>query len=236
MTEIILLDDNKDFGHWSESAEKYQAKTFPWRKYLNKIKGKKLNYDHKVKEYGHMLAETHHHAYGQPWALGKLQFLALKEFGLQPEHSFLDVGCGSMRTGIWVIKYLDKGNYFGTESDYNSLKLGAEYEIPLNDLEEKEPSLILDSNFRLEKIGRQFDFICAFSVLVHLTEDLNRLALQKISQVLKPGGKLVLAGRVTASEEDLENKYHLFLKESIRKPGIFGGSSQLFTIFEKRVN
>ena len=43
------------------------------------------------------------------------QIKFLKEMGLMPEDYLLDLGCGTLRGGIPIIRYLEKGHYYGIE-------------------------------------------------------------------------------------------------------------------------
>ena len=53
------------------------------------------------------ITERHHNAYGIPWAVGREQFDYLVSRGLESRHRLADLGCGTLRTGIWIIRYLD---------------------------------------------------------------------------------------------------------------------------------
>ncbi|KAF0817854.1 hypothetical protein KIS4809_3372 [Bacillus sp. ZZV12-4809] len=46
--------------------------------------------------------------------IGELQLKFMKEQGLQP-NEMLKIGCGSLRGGIFFIKYLNKGKYTGLD-------------------------------------------------------------------------------------------------------------------------
>lgn len=59
----------------------------------------------------------------------------IKSRGLKPTDKFLDFGCGALRNGIWLIKYLDAGNYYGIEHDKLMFEAGRDYELPLNGLQ-----------------------------------------------------------------------------------------------------
>ena len=53
---------------------------------------------------------------------GQAQFDYLKSKGLEPQHTFLDIGCGPLRGGIHFIRYLDAGNYYGVEKNAEVLE------------------------------------------------------------------------------------------------------------------
>jgi hypothetical protein len=60
--------------------------------------------------------ELHHKSYGRPWCLGRDHFNYLISRGLKPSETFLDLGCGALRTVIFVIPYLDAGRYYSVEA------------------------------------------------------------------------------------------------------------------------
>ena len=59
----------------------------------------------------------------------------IKGRGLQPKEKFLDFGSGALRNGIWLIKYLDTGNYYGIEHNTSMFEAGRDYELVLNGLQ-----------------------------------------------------------------------------------------------------
>ena len=58
--------------------------------------------------------------------LTRCRFDALVKYGLKPHHKILELGCGSLRSAVWTIAYLDAGNYFCIESNAESLRAGLE--------------------------------------------------------------------------------------------------------------
>jgi SAM-dependent methyltransferase len=157
------------------------------------------------------LSESHHHAYGRPWSLGRDQFDCLIDRGLKPDHRLLDLGCGSLRTGIWLIPFLDEGSYFGIDSHLESLMAATEYEIPLHRLADKRPRLLHDTNFEIGHFGVEFDWIVAFSVLNHLDASQLEMACCEVSESLAPGGRLILTNRLPMREEEMERRFGLRL-------------------------
>src|SRR5436309_1445834 len=74
---------------------------------------------------------AHRDAVGGMWdEIGRLQFEFIRGRGLQQGHKLLDVGCGSLRGGVHFARYLDAGNYYGTDLNPSYLKAGLEVEIP----------------------------------------------------------------------------------------------------------
>src|SRR4051812_34947169 len=59
---------------------------------------------------------------GGRWdAMGELQKNFLLAQGLQPDHDFLDVGCGALRAGIQLMPHLEPGRYCGMDASADIL-------------------------------------------------------------------------------------------------------------------
>jgi SAM-dependent methyltransferase len=104
---------------------------------------------------------------------GAFQLYLLKRMGLQPFHTILDVGCGPIRGGKHLIRYLNKGNYCGT--DFNQDLIRAAHDIVGRDpaLEQKDPSLLHVDKFEFSRIRSYFDYVLVFSVLAQCPEQRN---------------------------------------------------------------
>ncbi len=138
------------------------------------------------------LKEAHHRQYGRPWGMGRYLFDFVREAGLRPEHKLLDFGCGALRLGIWVIPYLDAGNYFGVDSHLVSLEAAATYEIPLHRFEDKRPRLLWNEDFALTHFETTFDYVVDGSSSSRVKEpERLRRAFAGFAEVLEPGGRLL---------------------------------------------
>lgn len=141
-----------------------------------------------------LVEEVHHRAYGQPWIAGRFRFEFLVGQGLRPEHSVLDIGCGSGRIGIWLIRYLERGRYCGIDSHLRSLVAFSAYEIRFHHLAAKAPRLLLDADFRYESFGERFDAALDVAVAALLPEDQVRASFARLATVLAPGGRVFVKG------------------------------------------
>jgi SAM-dependent methyltransferase len=119
-------------------------------------------------------------------AVGNLEFMLLKHLGLKPEHTIIDVGCGSGRLAYQLRDYL-QGNYVGIDVvpelfQYAQRKCGRDdwrfYAAPGTIIPEPDASA---------------DFITFFSVFTHLQFEETYRYIQDAARVLKPGGKLVFS-------------------------------------------
>ncbi len=111
----------------------------------------------------------------------------LKQAGLRPEHHLMDIGCGTLRGGIPLIKYLDAGRYCGLESRANVLE-EAQLELRDSGLENKNPALVHSPKLAELNLGKTFDFVWAFSVLIHLNDEILHDCLHLVQKHLATNG------------------------------------------------
>lgn len=118
----------------------------------------------------------------------EFQIHFLESAGLKPCHDLLDLGCGTLRGGIPVIDYLEEGRYCGV--DVRESALGeAQKELRLHGLEHKCPLLVhVPEDLSRVDLGRKFDFIWAFSVFIHMRDEILLGALAFVSRHLKESG------------------------------------------------
>lgn len=100
---------------------------------------------------------------------GRLQIETLRQFGLKPHHRVLDIGCGWLRGGQYLIRYLDAGNYVGLDKDKGWLDKARGLLLADHELRAKEPTIRETATFRLYP-HESFEFAWAFSVFTHLDE------------------------------------------------------------------
>lgn len=136
-------------------------------------------------------AGKHRGHVGGAWdQIGKLQFDFLVARGLQPQHRFLDVGCGAMRGGIHFASFVDPGNYYGIDVNDRLLEAALRVEIPAAGLADRVPAANLRETARFEAdFGVTFDYAIAVSVFTHLPLNYIRLCLYEVAKVMSPGGR-----------------------------------------------
>lgn len=102
---------------------------------------------------------------------------------IKPNHKVLDLGCGVLRIGLPLIKYLESNNYYGFDiSEYRISE--AKKEVNCNNLSIKYPTLT--SNW--SEINIKFDFIWCYQVFIHLSDERLNDLLNKIANSLKDDG------------------------------------------------
>ena len=117
----------------------------------------------------------------------RFQIEFLRKFGLQPRHFLVDIGCGVLRGGVPIIDYLEQGHYFGIEARPNVLDEGRK-ELRESKLEHKQPQLTVAEHLSNVSLGRKFDYIWAFSVLIHLQDDILEEVIGFVARHLEDNG------------------------------------------------
>lgn len=143
------------------------------------------------------------HALVGPARLWKMkrdfQIRFLRDVGLKPEHYVLDIGCGTLRGGVPVIQYLENYHYFGVEVRESTLAEGRK-ELREAGLEGKSPTLLLSPDISQLTLDRTFDYIWAFSVLIHMGDEILGDTLAFVRRYLSEEG--VFYANVTIGDEN----------------------------------
>ncbi|MBI2716395.1 MAG: class I SAM-dependent methyltransferase [Rhizobiales bacterium] len=156
------------------------------------------------------MAGKHRAVVGGDWEeLGQFQVDFLVAQGLKQHHTLLDIGCGSLRGGVKLIKYLDAENYFGTDLNGSLLSVGYDIELAKAGLTAKLPRshLIVDGDFDYTWCARPFDFVLAQSVFTHLPLGFVRICLERLCGVVKPDGRLFMTIHEIPADHPADRSY-----------------------------
>jgi SAM-dependent methyltransferase len=131
----------------------------------------------------------HRGAVGGMWDRhGQIQLEYLRSEGLEPQHQFLDVGCGALRGGVHFVRYLEPGHYCGLDLNPHWLAAGR-VELDRAGLSDRGALLHQTNRFDATTFEREFDYAFAQSVFTHVPLNSILLCLHQVEKVLKPGGR-----------------------------------------------
>ncbi|MAE67401.1 MAG: hypothetical protein CMJ18_24335 [Phycisphaeraceae bacterium] len=102
--------------------------------------------------------------------MGRSQLITLLHAGLYPHSKVLDIGCGCLRGGYWLIHFLDPGCYFGIEPNREMLEAGRDGLLEEGLLEAKQPRFDHHDDFGFSRFGVKFDFVIARSIWSHASK------------------------------------------------------------------
>lgn len=122
------------------------------------------------------------------WQKQKFQFDFLKGKGLSPDHYFIDIGCGVLRGGVPIIKFLNKDRYLGLDINAEAIEIAKKKLIKYDITGKRSILNYVDRPLSELSLPFKADRIWAFSVLIHMTDEHVRDCLKFVSQNLKMDG------------------------------------------------
>jgi len=122
------------------------------------------------------------------YGIGMLQYHFLISQGIKPSSRFLDLGCGALRLGQYLIPFLEAGNYYGLDAEPNLIRAGLSVEIPSDIVDMKSPVFTVNHTFDFSFID-YFEYSIAQSLFTHLTlQDIER-CFEKLKAVARTDSK-----------------------------------------------
>lgn len=122
--------------------------------------------------------------------VGRLQLRFLRGRGLRRDHRLLDIGCGALRGGVHLIRYLDAERYTGVDKEPELLRIGAEQELGPALMQAKRPTLIALADFEFDRLPTRPGIAWAHSIFTHLPMEHIRRCLANLRPVLPRAGVL----------------------------------------------
>jgi len=114
----------------------------------------------------------------------------LKHRGLKPDHDFLEYGCGILRVGLHLMKYMEDGRYVAADISDNRVQKGVGI-LKENGIDPSRYRAVVLTNEEAKELGDQrFDFIIAHDVFPHMPTNECTVCLKTLSRHLKPEGQL----------------------------------------------
>lgn len=137
---------------------------------------------------------------GQFQTMRDWQFNLLRDVGIEPTDTLLDLGCGVLRGGIPFIEFLQSGNYYGMDLSITAL-LDAHRRVHSLGLGPKSPTLIQNDDLSFDEVsGLNADYLLSQSVWSHLPPSRVRMCLSNMKFALNDGATVI----VTYNELDAD--------------------------------
>ena len=130
----------------------------------------------------------------------EFQIKFLKDMRLMSEDYLLDIGCGTLVGGIPIIRYLEKGHYYGIEKRLDVLE-EARKELLASKLTHKTP-VLLSEDFSSLNLEREFNFVWASSVLIHFKDEILEDCFAFVSNHLSKQGKFYANVNIGNKKDD----------------------------------
>jgi SAM-dependent methyltransferase len=136
---------------------------------------------------------------------GAFQLFLLSKMGLRKDNTVLDVGCGPLRAGVHLIRYLNANRYVGV--DYNADFIKAAQHVIGRDasLSCKNPIISRVTDFTIPKFLECYDYILAFSVLNHCDNSQIEDFFKNIVNSCSPNTKIYISHATWYAESILSN-------------------------------
>lgn len=115
-------------------------------------------------------------------------FSLLVREGLRPSSRVLDVGCGALRLGYWLMHFLEPGCYFGIEPQQEMLHVGLEELIEPDVVAHADAHFDANENFDFSVFGETFDFVFARSIWTHASKPQISAMLRSFAATSSPEG------------------------------------------------
>lgn len=127
---------------------------------------------------------------------GQVQLRILKNEGLLPHLSVLEIGCGCLSAGVPLMQALNIGCYAGIEPNTWLVEAALADARVRQIASEANAVFLSNTHFDASELRRRFDFILSHSVLSHCGRSQLEPFLEHAEAVLSPTGKIVASLRL----------------------------------------
>jgi SAM-dependent methyltransferase len=136
-------------------------------------------------------------------AIGRFTLDSLQQCGMTPSSRVLDVGCGALRLGYWLIRYLGPDCYFGLEPNKRYVEVGVKYAVGPELEAEKRPRFEHNGEFDFSPFGVKFDFAVARSIFSHASPGMIAAAMESFRDNSADGAVMLASyNRVKRADRD----------------------------------
>ena len=131
--------------------------------------------------------------------MGLEVFSVLLREGLRPSSRVLDVGCGALRLGYWLMRFLDPGRYYGIEPNHVMLDAALDGLIGQDLVETAHARFDVNDRFDFSVFGEKFDFVVARSIWTHASKSQIETMLDSFAAAAAPRGVFLASYRAATA-------------------------------------
>ena len=133
--------------------------------------------------------------------VGRNQLIVALDQGLGPEARVLDVGCGALRGGWWLVRFLAPARYHGIEPNAAMLEAGRRLVLGPALEADKRPRFATNADFDFGVFGARFDMVLARSIWSHAAFAQIEAMLDGFVAHAAAGGVMLASYREASAEE-----------------------------------
>jgi SAM-dependent methyltransferase len=131
---------------------------------------------------------------------GFSKFVALREWNLRPDERVIDYGCGSLRVGQHLIRYLDRGNYIGLDVTDAFYRDGLQMLEP-GLVEAKAPYLAVIDDALIARLAHNPpDIVLSVAVVMHVPPEELDTFFNRLLRLMGPATRAMIHVDVAARE------------------------------------
>ena len=155
---------------------------------------------------------------------GKMQSEIIFNAGATSQSNVLEVGCGCLSAGLFLIERLDADRYVGIEPNQWLVDASLGRPNARAIATPKRPIFINNLDFDPSSAGRKFDFVLSHSILSHAAHWQLPLFLRNVGACLAPDGK-IFASLIPAEGNPYGSKGSPDGKDSMDEEWVYPGAS-----------
>ncbi|HVU21330.1 MAG TPA: class I SAM-dependent methyltransferase [Rhizomicrobium sp.] len=170
--------------------------------------------------------------------VGRQTFKSLKAAGVRRSSKVLDVGCGALRLGYWLVRFLEPDCYCGIDPNPKYVQVGLKHAIGDKVANAKRPRFDYNMEFDFSVFGIKFDYIVARSIFSHTSPEQVCKVLDSFRDNSSETGVMLVSYRPLKKAELGEkvvdvNKFgewswrrygKAYLKQLAQERGLFAGN------------
>lgn len=170
--------------------------------------------------------------------VGRQTLKSLKAAGMRRSSKVLDVGCGVLRVGYWLVRLLEPDCYYGLDVNPKWIEAGLKHAIGEKLAKAKRPRFDHNEAFDFSVFGVKFDYVIARSMFTHASPEQVGQAFDSFRDNSPDTGVMLVSYAPLKKDEAGEkvvdvNKFgewswrrygKTYLKQLAQERGLFAGS------------